>query len=419
MSRSLTRNPLCALCLAAFCFGLFFPGAGALWARAQGGLPEAVARKQIGDRAELDPWNSYYRALCQLEDRYYGDLPGEMQLTYAAVRGMLHTLDDPFTRFMDPREYRSQKDETSGDFVGIGIYLDGRTSKQGFLTVMRTVPNGPAAKAGLRAGDRLYQVNTRPVKGLSVEQVSRLIRGASGTAVRLLVRRPKQLHPLLLRVVRQRVEFPVVEEEMKDGKFGYVRLSLFNAHADAQMAHSIRLLEKQGMKGLILDLRGNPGGMLESAIDIVSRFVPPGNCAVIIVQAGGQRQEAGCNPAKYLRVRVPLVVLVDGQSASAAEILAGAIKDTHSGTLVGETTFGKGLVQSVVELPTKAAVAITSAKYLTSSGNDINRTRERRGGVEPDMHVELTQRDVFVGKDTQLDRALQLLREKIAASSRP
>jgi carboxyl-terminal processing protease len=147
--------------------------------------------------------------------------------------------------------------------------------------------------------------------------------------------------------------------------------------------------------------------------------VPPGNCAVIIVQAGGQRQEAGCNPAKYLRVRVPLVVLVDGQSASAAEILAGAIKDTHSGTLVGETTFGKGLVQSVVELPTKAAVAITSAKYLTSSGNDINRTRERRGGVEPDMHVELTQRDVFVGKDTQLDRALQLLREKIAASSRP
>src|SRR5205823_1350395 len=172
--------------------------------------------------------------------------------------------------------------------------------------------------------------------------------------------------------------------------------SLFNAHADEQVRSAIGALEQQGMKGLILDLRTNPGGMLEAAIDLASRFVPPGNDAVVIVEAGGHREGASVNASKYLHLKVPLVVLIDGDSASASEILAGAIKDNHVGTLIGETTYGKGLVQSVIELSYGSAVAITSAKYLTSKGNDINRMRGRRGGVEPDIRVVRTDKDVFL-----------------------
>src|SRR5262249_46214077 len=215
--------------------------------------------------------------------------------------------------------------------------------------------------------------------------------------------------------VRRRVEYPVVESSMKEEKIGYVRLSLFNAHADEQVEKAVRQLEKRGMKGLILDLRGNPGGMLEAAIDLVSRFIPCENKAVVIMEPGGKREEAACNPKKYLGLRGPLVVLVNGETASASEILAGAIQDTHTGTIVGETTYGKGLVQSVIELPGGTAVAITSAKYLTSKGNDINRTRVRRGGVVPDVAVPQTEKDRFLGKDRQLERAVQVLRQEIVA----
>jgi carboxyl-terminal processing protease len=417
MSSSAFRHPFTLLCAAAaFLLGLLFPGRGALFA-AQGGLPEATVAGRAAAAGEVDPWTAYYRVLAELDERYYGDLPGAMPLTYTAIRGMLRTLEDPFTRFMDPSEYKSQKDETTGDFVGIGIYLDDAKSAQGFLSVTSTVPNGPAAKAGLRKGDRIYQVNTRALRGMKVEQVSQLIRGRAGTSVRLSIRRATQPRPFELRVVRQRIEFPVVTDQMKEGKIGYIHLSLFNAHADEQVTAAIHRLEQQGMKGLILDLRDNPGGMLEAAIDLVSRFVPPGNSAVVIVESGGRREAASVNAGKFLKMKTPMVVLVNGDSASASEILAGAIKDNAVGTIIGERTFGKGLVQSVIETPGKTAVAITSAKYLTSHGNDINRIRGRRGGVEPDVPVALTEKDLFLRRDPQMDKAMEVLREKIAANA--
>jgi carboxyl-terminal processing protease len=413
MLKPALRHPLTLACAGAFfCAGLLFPNVP--WAHS--GLPETVLAPGHGeDAGDLDPWNIYGRVTRELDDRYLGELPGQMRLTYGAIRGMLRVLDDPFTRFMDPKDYSDQKDESDGEYVGIGAYLDTTVSQDGYIAIKSTIASGPAAKAGLREGDEILKVNGRSVKGMDTEAVSGAIRGAPRTIVRLIIRRKGQPKPLEVRVVRDRVEYEVVEHEMKDGQLGYIGLSLFNAHADTQVAQAVRKLEKQGMKGLILDLRDNPGGVLEAAIDLASRFVPPGNNAVVIEEAGGKREEVPCDPKKYLKLRVPLVVLVDGASASAAEILAGAIKDNHTGTLVGEVTFGKGLVQSVIELPGGSAVAITSARYLTSKGNDINRTRTRRGGVEPDLPVTISPRDLFAGKDTQLDRAMEFLREQLAA----
>lgn len=407
------RHPLViAAAAVAFGLGLAFPGASP--ARA---LPETVVPvPETTD--DLQAWNAYYQALQQAKDRFYGEMPGDMDLTYAAVRGMLRTLDDPFTRFMDPVEYKSTKEENVGDYVGIGAYLDSAPTAEGYITIRRTVPKGPAAHAGLKAGDAITHVDGKPVKGVDSDQLSEMIRGAPHTAVRITIHRPAPRghapRTLVVRVVRAPVEFEVVDDSMKEGGIGYVHLSLFNQHSAEQVTHSIRQMEKRGMKGLILDLRDNPGGVLEAAIDIVSSFLPPDNKAVVIVEAGGRREAVPCNAKKYLHLKVPLVVLIDGDSASAAEILAGAIKDTHVGTLIGETTYGKGLVQSVIELPGGSATAITSAKYLTSKGNDINRTEKRRGGVEPDIKVDLTERDILANKDPQLDRAMQFLREKIA-----
>src|SRR5438067_4888684 len=167
------------------------------------------------------------------------------------------------------------------------------------------------------------------------------------------------------------------------------------------------------MKGLIIDLRGNPGGLLDSAIDLVSRFVPPGNNAVVIVEAGGHEEPKRVNPRKYLSPDYPIVVLINRTSASASEIFAGAMKDTHSATLVGQTTFGKGLVQTVFQRPQdNSAIKITTHKYLTSNGHDINRYRNRRGGVEPDVSVDIKEEDFLHGKDTQLQKALEILHQK-------
>ncbi len=417
------RHPVTLLAAGAcFCLGLLFPGMGVgeqQLARLQGGLPETVVapRRAAGDppAERLDAWNVYHQVLGELKERYYGELPDELRLTYAAIRGMLRPVDDPFTRFMDPEEYAEQNDENVGEFVGIGAYLEEKPAPDGYVPIHRALPGGPAAKAGIKAKDAIVKVNGRSVQGYTTEKLVETLRGAPGTAVQVTVRRPGSARLNTHRLVRARVEYEVVESEMKPSKLGYVRLTVFNQHADGQMTRAIRQLEKQGMRGLILDLRGNPGGMLDAATHVVSRFLPAGNTAVLIVGSGGQRAETKVDPRRFLNLRVPLVVLVDGESASAAEIVAGAIQDHHLGTVIGEQTYGKGLVQSVIELPGKAAVAITSEKYLTSKGNDINRSATGRGGIKPDVEALLSDRDAFSGNDTQLSRAVQFLQQKLAS----
>lgn len=421
MARKHFASALIALCVViSFFLGLTFtPRASS----AQGGLPErmAAARATSGSR-DLDPLNSYSNVLGELKERYNGTLPTDTKLTYAAVRGLLDTVDDPYTQFLDPEEAKQLNDQNEGEFVGIGALLESQPTKDGFVRISRPLSGTPAQKAGIQKGDLITKVDGKSVVGMTVDQVVKLIRGQPDTAVKILIQRPGATQPQEFKIVRKMVEIEVVEDvSMKEGGVGYLVLNQFNQRADEKLEAAVRDLETQGMKALIIDLRNNPGGLLDVAIDVVSRFIPPRdlstgrpNNAVIIVESGGQQDPKLVKPRKYMSPKYPIVVLVNRNSASASEIVAGAFKDTHAGTVVGTTTFGKGLVQTVFSRPQDgSAIKITTHKYLTSKGHDINRTRDHRGGVEPDVQVDLTEEDFFNRKDPQLDKALEILHQKI------
>ncbi|MGV3724957.1 MAG: S41 family peptidase [Actinomycetota bacterium] len=394
--------------------GSFAAGVMAPELGAQGGISEIVSSlRPRGNGKDLDPAQTYNFVLREVQEKFYGEAPNERKMTYTAVRGMLNTLDDPYTRFLDPDEYRSLREENTGEFEGIGAQLEGAPTKEGYIRISKPLPKGPADKAGVKRGDLISKVDGVSVVGLSVDAAVKKIRGRAGTTVRLTVLR-KGEGTKEVAIVRQPVEYEVVEYAMKAGDIGYVSLAQFNELADIKIERAIRELEGKGMKGLVLDLRGNPGGLLDAAIDISSRFIPADKGVVIIVEAGGERDVRKTNPRKYLAGKWPLVVLVNRTSASASEIVSGAIKDNKTGTVIGTTTFGKGLVQTVVPLEDGSACMITTAKYLTPSGKDINRSRDQRGGVEPDVAVEVTEQEFLKGTDPQLQRAIETLHTEIA-----
>lgn len=398
---------------ASFLLGLLLPARSL---SAQGGFPERIAGVRASAH-ELEPVSTYTRALGELKDRFYGELPTDRKLEYAAVRGLVRSVDDYFTSFLDPEEYKQLHDDNEGEFVGIGAMLYGQKTREGYVRIDRPLSGTPAMKAGILKGDIITRVDGKPVNDpeiTSVDQVVKMIRGEPDTTVRITIQRPGKPQPIEFKIVRQPVEIEVVQEpKLLEGNIGYFFLTQFNQRADEKVTEAVEQLKNKGMKGLIIDLRGNPGGLLDSAIDLVSRFVPPGNNAVIIVEAGGHEEPKRVNPRKYLRPDYPIVVLVNHTSASASEIFAGAMKDTHSGIIMGQTTYGKGLVQTLYQLPEdEAAVKITTHKYLTSNGHDINRSRDHRGGVEPDVAVEVKEEDFLKGKDTQLQKAVELLQQR-------
>ncbi len=338
-----------------------------------------------------------------------------MQLTYMAIRGILASLEDPFTGFLDPADYKKMREESEGNFVGIGAQL--WTNKKGQVYVKEPLPDCPAIKAGVRKGDIIMRVDDKSVVGMEIDDVVKLIRGPEGTKVTLTLSRGDAAKPVKMSIVRKLVDYHMVEYAMVDkaNGIGWLQLRQFNSKADTQMDDALTKLEEQHMKGLILDLRGNPGGLLESAVDIGSRFIKSGP-VVIIQERGGERKRLEVDPSKHDHKAYPLVVLVDGMSASASEIVAGAIKDDHAGVLVGEKTFGKGRVQTIVPMPGDGAVRITTAKYLTPNGVDIHKK-----GIEPDIVVKQPDEDEDyepgqLKNNPQLQKAVEVLREKLVSS---
>jgi len=406
--RRLLPGAAAAFAVAAFAAGFFAPEL-----RAQGGLPEAFWPMRASGRPELEPMRAYTRTVQLLQERYYGALPGERRLTYLAIRGMLRTLDDPYTRFLEPAEYRALLEENEGEYAGIGIDVDTRPTRDGYFRV-RAVQTPAAQKAGMQAGDLITAVDGKPVRGLTGAEVRDLTEGEEGTSVRLTVIHPTETRPAQIRITRHLVEMPVVKFRMERGGIGYVSLSQFNEIADTRLTQAVKELDRKGMRALVLDLRGNPGGLLDSAIDIASRFIPPSRKVVTIVESQGNPEVRSTSATRYLGGKWPLVVLVSRTSASATEILSAAIQENRVGTVVGTVTFGKGLVQSVLPLRDGAGCVITTARYLTPSGRDINRSPGQRGGVQPDFVVEVSEEQFRRGEDPQLRKAQELLMEKLA-----
>ncbi len=301
---------------------------------------------------------------------------------YEAIRSALKKLDDPYTRFLDPQKFAELTQETSGELSGIGakLALD-KTTKA--LMVVEAMTDSPASKAGLKSGDLILTVDGKPVKGLGVDKAVSLIRGKPNTTVKLKIGRGSN-KVFDVAVTRQVIQVSIVTSALKqegNNRIGYIRLSEFDDHADTQIKAAIQSLENQKAKGFILDLRENPGGLLSMAIGISRLWINDGTIVKTVVRNGTSEVDEADRTAI---TNLPLVLLVDGGSASASEILTGALKDHRRATVVGTKTFGKGIVQQVNPLSDGSGLNVTIAHYFTPNGTDIHHK-----GILPDVVVPL------------------------------
>lgn len=353
----------------------------------------------------------FARVLSYVENNYVDRVDGET-LVYGAIRGMLANLD-PYTLFLSPDEYREIQADTSGEFGGLGIEI---AARDGALVVVAPIDDTPAARAGLVSGDRLLAIDGESTKGMGVATAVRRLRGAPGTRVTLRIFREGFTEPRDLVLQRDRVRVASVESRLEPGGVGYVRIKSFQDRTDVHLAKALDELKRHNggpLSGVVLDLRNNPGGLLDQAIRVADRFLLEG--VIVTTQGRGpaQRDEERAHPVDT-EPGYPLVVLVNGGSASASEIVAGALQDHRRAVLLGSKTFGKGSVQSVIDLEDGSGLKLTVARYHTPSGRSIHET-----GIEPDVRVEEDGQSALrpastASADTQLAAALVLLRDPAA-----
>ncbi len=352
----------------------------------------------------------FWEAWDILERSFYGDLPDPQQAARDAVKGVLQRLNDPNTVLLDPGLARIVSEDISGQFEGIGATV--RTDENGFLIVVEPIENSPASRAGLRPGDIVLEVDGESIQGWSTVEAVAKIRGPRGTKVQLLIYRPSTGEQFTVEITRERIDIPTVETRwLEDGTIFYLRLREFNSLADDKVREALKEMHKHGAKGLILDLRGNPGGLLDVAVSVGSEFVGRGIIVEERTKDGTTKQYPALAGGLATDPSLPLVVLVNQASASASEIVAGAIQDTGRGLLVGTKTFGKGSVQQVHELSDGSQLRVTIAHWFTPNGRDIH-----KNGLEPDVQVELSWEEYQAGRDTQLEKALEVLKERISGA---
>jgi carboxyl-terminal processing protease len=378
-----------------------------------------------------DPLDNYRTTLALLKKNYYGgpiDARRTRTLTYEAIRGMLGSLRDQFTSFLDPDDWTQMKATTEGDFEGIGALLEQEGSH---VRIVRPIETSPAETAGIKMDDVIVSVDGASVRGMDVNDVVRKIKGQEGTKIRLGILRGKMT--LEFTLTRALIEPPVVQHWMEDSdsKIGHIVLSEFNEKSIAQLRKAYTDLNEQGMRALVFDLRYNPGGLLETAEDVASLFIPKDqdtdlrNVVVYIHEGSGKEKGDRLRTPEFGIKRMPLVVLVNGNSASASEIVSGAIKDYGLATLIGERTYGKGRVQTLYPLDDGSALRLTTALYYPPRHYDINFERdpdgqkiEGTGGILPDIEVKQSPKwhaEDFKDKvnDLQLQAAIDFLRARL------
>ena len=318
----------------------------------------------------------FLRTMKLLKRNYNGEVDNH-QLFDGALKGMVESVGDPYTVYLNKKDFQQLSEMTVGSFGGIGIVFGKRGND---YVVISALEDNPGAKAGIKSGDIITAIDDKSTREMNMEQVANKIRGKYGTTVTLELK-DKAGKLRKVNVVRAEIKNPSVAGQMlANTKIGYIRIAIFNENTGDDFAQKYAELEKQGMQALVLDLRENPGGILDAGVDVARMLVPKGPIVSVIDKNGNKFEET----SSLEKVKYPLAVLVDHGSASASEIVAGAIKDTKSGKLFGVKTFGKGSVQSVYRLDNNTAVKITVAKYYTPSGVSIHNV-----GIEPDVKVEL------------------------------
>ncbi len=339
----------------------------------------------------------FLRTMNLLKRNYNGEVETH-QLFDGAIKGMVESVGDPYTVYLNSKDYQQLSEMTGGSFGGIGIVFGKRGND---YVVISALEDNPGAKAGIKSGDIITAIDDKPTRDMNMDQVANKIRGKQGTEV-LLELKGKDGALRKVRVVRAEIKNPSVGGQLlPDSKIGYIRVAVFNENTGDDFAKKYKELEQQGMQALVLDLRGNPGGVFDAGVQVAGMLVPKGPIVSVVDKNGNKYEET----SSLEKVKYPLAVLVDHGSASASEIVAGAIKDTKSGRLFGVKTFGKGSVQTVYRLDSGTAVKITVAKYYTPSGVSIHNV-----GIEPDEKVELPENAT---SDVQLKAAEAYLRQQL------
>jgi len=368
-----------------------------------------IENKTQGAPSTVD-FSAFWKAWSVLSDKYVPTATSTKKITdqdkiYGAISGMVASLGDPYTIFFPPVESKQFATDIKGSFDGVGMEV---LEQGNVLVVIAPLKGSPAAKAGIVAGDKIVKIDSTETVNLTTEEAIDLIRGKAGTAVKFTIVREGKVAPFEVSVVRQQIQIPTIDtRELGNGTF-YIALYSFSEDSPNLFRGALREFVQSGDGKLILDLRGNPGGYLEAALDMASWFLPPGD-AVVREDFGDGKEETVYRSKGYniFTNNLKFVILVDGGSASAAEILAGALSEHGVATLVGEKTFGKGSVQELVPITSDTSLKVTVARWLTPNGISISKQ-----GIMPQVVVDRTQADVDAHKDPQLDKAIQVVNGK-------
>ena len=370
-------------------------------------LADANERSRLTEAAAPANLDTFWEAWSFLNEHFYGEIPANNERIYGAIRGMVSTFDDQHTAFVDPVSAAVHSENISGSFEGIGASV--RLDEAGRLIIADPFRDRPAFQAGLLPDDVILEVDGQSVEGLSLYEAVLLIRGPAGSTVVLTIFREGQDDPLEVSVQRAEIEIEVVEAELLADQVGYVRLTQFSKGAADKVTEAIESLSQQGAESIIFDLRSNPGGLLSEAISVSSVFLKEGTVVVERLKEGEEKRfevKSGYQAA----AEMPLIVLVNGGSASASEIVAGAIQDYERGKIMGEQTYGKGSVQLPHTLSDNSQLRVTVAEWLTPQLRQIHGE-----GIRPDLTVEMSLEDFEQGLDPQLDEAIKFLSNAAAS----
>jgi carboxyl-terminal processing protease len=359
--------------------------------------------------------NIYLQVLDSVKNDYIDKEVDNSKLMYGSIKGLLESLEDPYTRFLEPTSYKEMKIRLSGSYSGIGIYI-GIKDKQ--LMVISPIKGTPAWKEGLKPKDKIISIEGKITKDMALDEAVGQIRGPNGTYVKLGIIRGNAKEPKEYKVIREKIVIKSVETEMLTSDLGYIKLNTFeNQNAAEEMDKALNLMKNKKARGIVLDLRNNGGGLLQNAIEIGSMFIRNGVIVYTIDREGKKETISSSGSVIWER---PTVVLINESSASASEILAGSLHDNNAATLVGNRSFGKALIQNVKQLEDGSAILITIAKYLTPNGTDISKK-----GIQPDYVVDVPTAEaesvatedesLLKEKDIQLKKAVEVLKGMIVS----
>lgn len=368
-------------------------------------VSEDVA-KDLSDIKDVKKYDLLFQVRDTLLAKYDGEID-DNALLEAAIKGMTQSLKDPYTVFMNADEYKSFVEQSEGHFVGIGAQLGIKDDK---VTVVAPIEGSPAEEAGLKTGDVILKVDGTEITEPNVEKAISMIKGEQGKPVTLTVARANS-QDLDITITRDVVKIVSVKGEIIDGNVGYIQISSFDEDVAKNFKEKIVELKSQGMKGMILDLRGNPGGFLGEAVTVASQFIPKDQVVTYTIDKYGNKQESKSVGGEAQGM--PLVILIDGGSASASEVVTGALRDYGAGTIVGTTSFGKGVVQQLIEFKDgSGGLKLTTSKYYTPNGENIHKI-----GINPDIEVtipeEILSNEYDRSIDPQFNKAVEVIKDKL------